>query len=77
MSYKVLSKLRFPWSNSIIRNLLIYDVLPHLISKYIAKSLSKLSSLELLSLQKSSPKNILDLIKSFSSLVYYYLPFAY
>ena len=50
MNYRVLSKLKSPWPNSVIRNLLMHDVPLLLILKQITKSLSKLSSFELLSL---------------------------
>ena len=73
MSYRVLSKLKSLWPNSVIRNLLIYNIPPLLISKQMTKSLSRLSSSELLGLQKSFPKNILDSTKLFSNLVYYCL----
>ena len=72
ISYRVPSKLKSLWSNSIIRNLLIYDIPPLLISKQVIKSLSRLSSLKPLSLQKSFLKNISDSTKSFLSLVHYH-----
>ena len=59
MSYKVLSKLRSPQPNSIIRNLLMHNIPLHLISKQITKSLSRLSSSELLGLQKKLSKKYL------------------
>ena len=73
MNYRVPSKLKSPQPNSIIRNPLIYDISLYLISKQVTKSLSRYSFLKLFSLQKSFPKNILDLMESFSSLVYYHL----
>ena len=72
MNYKVLSKLKSLWPNSIIRNLLMHDISLLLISKYVTKFLSKPSSSKPLSLQRNSLKNILDLMKSLPSLVLYY-----
>ena len=72
MSYRVPLKLKFPQLNSIIRNPLIYDILPLLIFKQVIKSLKRLSFSRSLSLQRNSPKNILDSIKSLPSLVHYY-----
>ena len=74
MSYRVPSKLKSPWSNSIIRNLLMCNVLPLLISKQVTKFLSRLSSSKSLGLQRNSLKNISDPTKSLPSLVHYFSP---
>ena len=71
MSYRVSSKLKYLQSNSIIRSLLICNVSSLCIFKYVTKSLLRLSFSEPLGLQRNSPKNILDPMKSFPSLVYY------
>ena len=73
MNYRVPSKLKSLWSNSIIRNLLMCDISLLLISKYVTKFLSRLSSSKPLGLQRNSLKNILDPIKSLPSLVLYFL----
>ena len=72
MSYRVPSKLKSLQPNNIIRNLLMHNISPLLILKQITNSLSKLSSSELPSLQKSFLKNILNFMKPFLSLVHYY-----
>ena len=74
MNYKILSKLKFLQSNSVIKYLLMHNISLLLISKQVTKSLLRLSSSESLSLQKSFPKNISNPIKLFSSLVYYHSP---
>ena len=73
MSYKVLSKPKSLWPNSVIRNLLMHNVLLLLISKQVIKSLSRLSSFKPLGLQKNSLKNISDPMKSSLSLALYLL----
>ena len=72
MNYRVLSKLKFLQPNSVIRNLLMRDISPLLISKQVTKSLSRLSSFKLLSLQRNSPKNTSDSTKSSLSLTLYH-----
>ena len=74
MSYKVSSKLKSPWPNSIIKNPLMCNVYLLLISKQVTKSLSRLSSSESLGLQKNFLENILNPMKSSPSLVLYHLP---
>ena len=74
MNYRVPLKLKSLWPNNIIRNLLIHDIPLLLILMQIIKSLSRLSSSELLGLQKNSPKNTSDPMKSLFSLVLYHLP---
>ena len=74
MSYKVSLKLKSLWPNNVIRNPLICNIPPLLISKQVINFLSRLSSSEPLSLQRNFLKNILDLMKSLSSLVYYCSP---
>ena len=74
MSYKVLSKLRLLQPNNTIRSLLVCNIFLYLISKQVIKSLLKLNSLRLSSLQRNYPKNILNLMKLFSSLILYCLP---
>ena len=71
MNYRISSKLKSLRPNSIIRNPLMCNVPLLLISKYVTKSLSRLSSSEPLGLQRNSLKNILDPMKSLPSLVLY------
>ena len=71
MNYRVLSKLKSPQPNSVIRNLLMHNISLLLISKQMTKSLSRLSSSKLLGLQKNSLKNISDPTKLLPSLVLY------
>ena len=71
MSYRVFSKLKSLQLNSVIRSLLMCDILLLLISKQMTKSLSRLSSSKLLGLQRNSLKNISDPTKLFSSPVHY------
>jgi len=73
MSCRVPLKLKSLWSDSIIGSLLMHNIPLLLILKYVIKSLLKLSPSEPLGLQKSFPKNILDPMKLFSSLVHYCL----
>ena len=72
MSYRELSKLKYPWLNNIIRNLLMHNVPLLLISKQMTKFVSRLSSSEPLSLQRNFPINTLDPMKLLLSLVLYY-----
>ena len=73
INYKVPLKLKSPQPNSIIRNLLIYNIPLLLISKQITKSLSRFSFSEPLGLLK----DISDSMKSFPSLVHYCLHFIF
>ena len=59
MNYKVLLQLKSPQPNSVIKNLLMHNILLLLISKQVTKSLSRLSSSEPLSLQRNSLKKYL------------------
>ena len=73
MSYRVPSKLKSPWPNRVIRNPLMCNILPLLISKQVTKSLLKLSFSKPLGLQRNSLKNISDPTKSLLSLTLYCL----
>ena len=71
INYRVSLKLKSPWPNSIIRDLLMHNILSLLISKQVTKSLSRPSSSEPLVFQRNSLKNILDPTKLLPSLVLY------
>ena len=72
MSYRVPLKLKSPQPNSIIRNPLMYDIPPLLILKQVIRFLSRPSSSKPPGLQKNSPKNISDPMKSSLSLALYH-----
>ena len=72
INYRVPSKLKSLQFNSLVRNPLMHNVPPLLISKQVTKSLLRLSSSKPLGLQRNSSKNILDPMKSLSSLVLYH-----
>ena len=73
MNYRVPSKLKSLQPNSVIRNPLMHDIPLLLISKQVTKSLSRLSSSKPPGLQRNSPKNISDLMKSSLILALYCL----